>query len=70
MKIVLNNGDVINLGATEETPTISITDYSRRATDDFGVTTVVKRAFSRRMSVKLALPFDDVSLVQQRLAEL
>ncbi len=70
MRVVLDNGTSFELGDTEATPTIGITDYSRRVTDDYGVTTVVERAFSRRMSVKLALPFDGVSTLQQRLANL
>ncbi len=70
MRVVLANGTSFELGDTEATPTIGITDYSRRVTDDYGVTTVVERAFSRRMSVKLALPFDGVSTLQQRLANL
>ncbi len=63
-------GAVIDLGVTEVTPTISITDYSSRVTDDFGVTTVVERGFARRMSVRLALPSDQVDAVQKKLADL
>lgn len=70
MKVQLDGGQVIDLGTTETTPTIGITDYSRRVTDDFGVTTVVERGFSRRMSVRLALPFDAVDGVQRQLANL
>lgn len=70
MRVVLDNGTSIKLGDTEATPTIGITDYSRRVTDDYGVTTVVERTFSRKMSVKLAVPFDSVSALQQRLAGL
>ncbi|VXC81427.1 hypothetical protein SPHINGOT1_20139 [Sphingomonas sp. T1] len=70
MRVVLDNGTSVELGDTEATPTIGITDYSRRVTDDYGVTTVVERTFSRKMSVKLAVPFDSVSALQQRLASL
>ncbi|PZO77083.1 MAG: hypothetical protein DI640_01495 [Sphingomonas taxi] len=68
--MVLDNGTSFDLGETEATPSIGITDFSRRVTDDFGVTTVVERGFSRRLSVKLALPFNGVSALQQRLADL
>lgn len=61
---------VYDLGETETTPTIGMTDYSRRETDDFGVTTVVERGFSRRMSVRMALAFDQADAVQRRLADL
>jgi hypothetical protein len=70
VRVELDNGEVIELGATEETPTIGITDYSRRVTDDFGVTTVVPRNFARRMSVRLLMPTDDVDALQIRLAAL
>ncbi|RST30165.1 hypothetical protein HMF7854_04480 [Sphingomonas ginkgonis] len=59
---------VIDLGELEVSPTIGITDYSRRVTDDFGVTTVAKRGFSRTMSVRLALPSSHVDAVQRSLA--
>lgn len=64
------NGTPFELGATEATPTIGITDYSRRVTDDFGVTTVVERGFSRRLSVRLGIPMTSVDALQRRLADL
>jgi hypothetical protein len=70
MKVITGTGQEIDLGTVEASPTISIVDYSRRVTDDFGTTTVVKRGFSRRLSVRLALPFDQVDSLQQQLAEL
>jgi len=70
MKVIAPGDVEIDLGTVQTTPTVGITDYSRRVTDDFGVTTVVERGFARRMSVKLALPFDDVDRVQQSLAAL
>lgn len=70
MRVELDGGGVIDLGVTEMTPTIGITDYSRRVTDDFGVTSVVERGFSRRMSVRFAVPTTSVDTVQQRLAGL
>ncbi len=69
MKVVTDNGE-FDLGTTETTPTIGMTDFSRRVTDDFGVTTVVERGFSRRMSVELGLPFDTVDAVHRRLSDL
>jgi len=70
MKVTTSAGDVIELGPIETAPTIGIVDYSRRVTDDYGVTTVVERAFSRRMSVRLAVPFDGTGALQRRLAAL
>ena len=69
MRVVTADGS-IELGTVETAPTIGITDYSRRVTDDFGVTTVVPRAYARRMSVMIAVPFDRVDDVQRQLADL
>jgi hypothetical protein len=70
VRVETAEGEVIELGTTETNPTISIRDYSRRETDDFGVTTVVERGFARTMSVRLAVPFDQVDALQRRLADL
>jgi len=70
MKVQLDSGEVIDLGTTATAPTIGIIDYSRRVTDDYGVTTVVERGFARRMSVQVAVPFETVDAVQRRLADL
>ena len=67
---VVTGGNSVDLGVTEATPTISFTDFSRRVTDDFGVTTVVQRGFSRKLSVRMMVPFEDASALQQRLADL
>ncbi|WP_294302191.1 hypothetical protein [uncultured Sphingomonas sp.] len=67
---VLIGGASYDLGVTEAKPTVGIIDYSRRVTDDFGVTRVVPRDFARRMSVRMALPFDGVDALNQRLAVL
>ena len=63
-------GGVLELGVVETAPTIGIIDFSRRVTDDFGVTTVVKRGFARRMSVRLKVAFDEVDAIQRALAAL
>lgn len=70
MKVIAPGDVEIDLGITEVTPTIGIDDFSKRETDDFGVTRVVPRAFRRRMSVKFALPSDQVDTVQLALADL
>ncbi|WP_257554152.1 hypothetical protein [Sphingobium sp. CFD-2] len=69
MKVIID-GDEIELGTTEAQPTIGIVDYSRRETDDFGVTTVVRRGFARRMSVRAKVTFDEVDALQRTLADL
>lgn len=70
MRVEIPGQGVFDLGTTETAPTIGIVDYSRRVTDDFGVTTVVERGFARRMSVRLAVAFDEVDALQRRLAAL
>ncbi|GAA3708566.1 hypothetical protein GCM10022268_17360 [Sphingomonas cynarae] len=70
MIVVTPAGDSIELGTVETGATIGIIDYSRLDTDAFGITTVVKRAFARRMALRLAVPIDDVDGIQRRLAEL
>jgi len=69
VRVVTENGS-IELGTIESSPTIGITDYSRRTTDEFGVTTVVKRSFARQMSVRLAVPSAGVDALQRQLADL
>jgi hypothetical protein len=70
MKVIQAGGEIIDLGVTEATPTVGIVDYSRRETDDYGVTTVVERGFARRMSVRLIAPFAGVDALQRNLANL
>jgi hypothetical protein len=68
--MVVTETGSIELGTIESSPTIGITDYSRRTTDEFGVTTVVKRSFARQMSVRLAVPSAGVDALQRQLADL
>src|SRR3546814_18372667 len=42
-------GRAFDLGETEAAPTISLTDYSRRETDEFGITTVVERSWAKQI---------------------
>lgn len=70
MEVVTADGGRFPLGTVETGASVGIIDYSRRVTDDFGVTTVVQRGFARRLSVRLAVPFGDVDALQRRLADL
>lgn len=70
MKVITPTDEIIELGLTGTRPTIGITDYSRRVTDAFGVTTVVMRGFSRTMSLRFALPTTNVDAVTRTLAAL
>lgn len=61
-------GSVTDLGTTETDPTLSLSDFSRRETDDFGVTTVVERAWSKRITARSLVDSALVDAVQRRLA--
>ena len=47
----------------------SINDYSRKETDEFGITTFVRRAYSKRMSLKTVIDNPLLNKVQYVLAE-
>ena len=57
-----------NLGATQYSPSIGIRDYSIKQADDFGVLTVVERAFSKKMSAEIQIEAVSISDVQAILA--
>lgn|GEM_PF-835344 len=63
-------GTIDPFGVTETSPTIGITDYSLKTTDDFGGTTVVPRAWSKRMVLRSLLSTSAVDNVMRRLATL
>lgn len=49
---------------------IGIQDYSRKETNDFGDTILVKRAFAKRLNCELFLDNDEVDILSEKLAEL
>ncbi|MBS1143361.1 MAG: Carbohydrate binding protein [Proteobacteria bacterium] len=56
------------IGKTIKSPTASITDYSKKSTDDFGNAVLVQRGFSKRMATKVKIDNDDVDRVHALLA--
>jgi len=62
-------GTAYTLGDAEYGATAGITDYSRKDTSAFGDTTFVRRAYSKRMSVKLMLPNAQLNKVHSVLAD-
>lgn len=58
-----------DIGGVQFGATAGIIDYSQKKTNDFGYTTVVKRAFSKRMNVALLVNADKVDDLQRLLAE-
>lgn len=63
-------GNQIVLGTTQWGASAGILDYSKKETDDFGTTTFVERAFSKRMNVNLILPSADLTRVQKALIDI
>ncbi|TCP63947.1 hypothetical protein [Sphingomonas sp. PP-CE-1G-424] len=63
-------GNMVDLGLTEAGASIGITDFSKRSTDDFGVTTVVERGWAKRMTAKTKVDTDDVDAIQLRVASI
>lgn len=61
-------GTLFDLGPTEDGPTIALQDFSKRTTDDFGVTTVVERSWSKKTTVRTRLDSSVVDTVQNTLA--
>lgn len=62
-------GRALEIGSTEVGGSVGITDYSKKVTDDFGVTTVVERAWSKRMDLTCMLDTANVDAIQRELAK-
>ncbi|MEN9885772.1 MAG: hypothetical protein RL758_350 [Pseudomonadota bacterium] len=63
-------GTQYELGDAEYGAGVGIIDYSRKDTDEFGITTFVERAFSKRMTVRLMLDTVQIRRVQQVLSRI
>lgn len=63
-------GTMYTLGSTEHGATAGIIDYSRKETDEFGTTTFVRRAYSKRMTGRFILDNLELGKVQKILADL
>jgi hypothetical protein len=63
-------GKVMDLGTTEASPSIGINDFSRKETDQFGITTVVERSWSKRMTTRSLVETRAVDGIQRGLADL
>lgn len=63
-------GKSITLGQTQMGPRAGIVDYSRKETDQFGTTTFVKRAFSKRASYSVFAANSDLNRIFSLLSSL
>lgn len=61
-------GQIYSVGDTLVGVTAGIVDYSRKSTNDFGVTSIVQRAYAKRASAKLILSNTDLARVHALLA--
>lgn len=61
-------GSLVGLGVTEAAPTAGITDYSRKETDGFGETTLVERAWAKRMNVRGLISTAALDVVAGRIS--
>ena len=60
-------GDLVSLGKTEYGASAGIVDYSIKQTDEFGTTTFVKRAFSKRLNASFNIENSNLNRVQSYL---
>jgi hypothetical protein len=63
-------GRQLSLGDTEHGADIGIIDYSRKETDQFGVISVVERAFAKRMTARVVMATDSIDVIHRALASL
>lgn len=63
-------GNLYELGLTQMGANIGIRDYSVKQTDEFGNTTFVARAFSKRMDVSVYVKNTDIRLVSKVLGDI
>jgi len=63
--IVIGRG--VNIGWTEYTPSISITDYSTRETNEFGETYLLQRAYADIISADVNLYSAAIDIIRRRL---
>lgn len=67
---LMTAGTFYTIGDTQYGASVGITDYSRKETDEFGVTSFIKRDYSKRMSIRVMLPNAQLNKVQKVLASL
>lgn len=63
-------GDLASLGQTQMGASAGITDYSIKDTDEFGNTTFVKRAFSKRLNCQFFLDNSQLNRVHSYLTSI
>lgn len=64
----LITGTALDLGTLADAPTVGLTDFSRRETDAFGVTTIAERGWTKRIEAKCLIDDAAVDSIQRQLA--
>ena len=63
-------GNTVEIGEVQYGATAGITDYSRKETDEYGITTLVERGFSKRTSYTISIGNSQLRRVYSTLAAL
>lgn len=63
-------GNIYNIGYTQYGASGGIRDYSAKEANQFGITSLVKRAFSKRMDAVMFIPTENLRVVRKILEEL
>ena len=63
-------GKIVDIGKTEYGASAGIIDYSTKQTNEFGETTFVRRAYSKRLGARVLLNNAELNRIQNRLYEL
>lgn len=63
-------GPGVTMGETKYTPKLGLISYSRKTTDEFGVTTLIKGANSKRLTAQVVIKNTDLDMVYSLLAAL
>ena len=63
-------GSIYNLGSTQYGASSGIRDYSAKEANVFGITSLVKRAFSKRMDASLLIKTENIRFVRRILEDL
>ena len=64
----LLTGRMFTIGTTLTEPSIGITDFSKKVTDDYGVTTIVERPFADKTSLRVAIDSARTDAIKAALA--
>lgn len=66
----LQVGKVVELGKTQYGANVGIIDFSKKSTDEFGISDVVERPFSKRNSLKIITEKSDLNKLYRLLTNL